>query len=148
MAQSVPPRDLRLIAFDADDLETVSALVQDACVRVGDMAWLPEERRFALVLSRFDWEASVGAGQKSRSRAALHFDRVRDVRQQNVPQTRPETVLNLLAVSFEPGAAPSGFVRLDFSGGAAIRLDVECVEAALRDLGPRWAARFRPGHRA
>ncbi len=138
-----PPQDLRLIAFDADDLETVSALVQDASVRVGDMAWLPEQRRFGLFLARFDWET----GRKIRSRAALHFDRVRDVRQHGVPQTTPDTVLNLLAVSFEPADAPSGFVRLDFSGGAAIRLDVECLEAALRDLGPRWTPRFRPGHR-
>ena len=42
--------------------------------------------------------------------------------------------------------APAGTVDLVFEGGAAVRLDVECLEAQLRDLGPRWQTEQQPGH--
>jgi len=147
MTQHCPDSDqpLRLIAFDSEDLQVVSAHLQDALVRVGDMAWLPEQDRFVLGLSRFDWVSSE-AGQCERAVGALQFERVRTVRQNGVPQREPNTVLSLLAIAFEPGDAPAGRVILTFSGGAAIRLDVECLEAHVRDLGPRWTARSRPGH--
>lgn len=147
MTRPCPDSDkpLRLIAFDAEDLQVVSAHLQDALVRVGDMAWLPEQDRFVLGLSRFDWMAADG-GQCERAVASLQFERVRTVRQNGVPQREPNVVLSLLAVAFEPGDAPAGHVLLTFSGGAALRLDVECLEAHLRDLGPRWTAKSRPGH--
>ena len=137
--------ELRLVAFDADDLSVVSAHMQDALVRVGDMAWLPEQDRFALVLSRFDWVAAA-EGRCERATTGLHFDRVRTVRQTGVPQTTPNVVLELLAISFEPTDAPAGRVLLTFAGGAAIELLVECLEACVRDMGPRWTAKCRPGH--
>ena len=147
MTKSCPDsaQPLRLIAFDAEDLQVVSAHLQDALVRVGDMAWLPEQDRFVLGLSRFDWMAAE-SGQCERAVASLQFNRVRTVRQNGVPQREPDTVLSLLAIGFEPGEAPAGHVLLTFSGGAALRLDVECLEAHLRDLGPRWTAKSRPGH--
>jgi hypothetical protein len=55
-------------------------------------------------------------------------------------------VLSLLAVHFEPKEHPGGFITLTFSGGASIRLQVECIEAELTDLGPAWRARSRPQH--
>ncbi len=147
MTKSCPDsaQPLRLIAFDAEDLQVLSAHLQDALVRVGDMAWLPEQDRFVLGLSRFDWMAAE-SGQCERAVASLQFNRVRTVRQNGVPQREPDTVLSLLAIAFEPGEAPAGHVVLTFSGGAALRLDVECLEAHLRDLGPRWTAKSRPGH--
>ncbi|MDE2364319.1 MAG: DUF2948 family protein [Hyphomicrobiales bacterium] len=136
---------LRLVAFDTDDLSVVSAHLQDALVRVGDMAWLPEQDRFALVVSRFDWIAAAEE-RCERATAGLYFDRVRRAQQTGVPQTTPNVILELLAISFEPTEAPAGRVTLTFCGGAAIRLDVECLEACVRDLGPRWTAKCRPGH--
>jgi hypothetical protein len=137
--------DLHLVAVDAEDLALVSAHLQDALVRVGDMAWLPEQSRFAMVVSRFDWLAAQN-GRCERATTGLHFDRVRTVRQTGVPQQTPEVVLNLLAVTFAPTEAPAGLATLTFSGGAAIRLDVECLEAAMADLGPRWTAKSKPVH--
>ncbi len=55
-------------------------------------------------------------------------------------------MLSLLAVGFEAGATPAGHVLLHFAGGGAIRLDVECIEGELRDLGPTWQTRHRPDH--
>lgn len=148
---------LKLFALDAEDLEVVSAHVQDAVGRVGDMAFLPGQKRFAMILNRFDW-AGVRDGDGSRSRTtsyerrrtALHFERVTAAKTRNLPRHDVDHVVNLLAVRFEPAGdsdqAPAGIVELDFSGGATIRLDVECVEARLSDLGPAWATSSRPEH--
>ena len=147
MTQHCPDSDqpLRLIAFDSEDLQVVSAHLQDALVRVGDMAWLPEQDRFVLGLSRFDWVSSE-AGQCERAVGALQFERVRTVRQNGVPQREPNTVLSLLAIAFEPGDAPAGRVILTFAGGGAIRLEVECIEAQLADLGAAWQTKAKPDH--
>jgi hypothetical protein len=136
---------LRLQALDEEDLAVLSAHVQDAVMKVGDLAWLPKERRFALAMNRFVWETADGSRQERR-RAALSFDRVTAVKACDIDRTKPGTVLNLLAVRFDPTDAPGGDVTLVFAGGAAIRLTVECIEARLADLGAAWAARAMPVH--
>jgi hypothetical protein len=37
-------------------------------------------------------------------------------------------------------------VTLTFSGDASIQLQVECIEAELKDLGLVWRTRSRPEH--
>lgn len=127
---------LRVAALDPEGLAILSAHLQDADVRVGDMAYLPESRRFALAVARFDWYAAV-RGRCERCGTGLHFERVLRVRRAGFDQD-PDTVLTLLAISFTPTEAPGGTVMLHFSDDGAVRLDVECLEAALSDIGPRW----------
>lgn len=136
---------LKLAALDAEDLTVISAHLQDAILRAEDLTYLAPERRFVLVLRRFDWAVEPGEPPRRRL-AGLHFERVLAVRSRGMPAPGAEATLNLLALTFEPGEAPSGTLTLVFSGGAAIRLDVECVEARLKDLGPVWEAEARPGH--
>ncbi len=137
---------LRLHALDSEDLALLSAHLQDALVRVGDIAFIPGKRRFALVGSRYDWTAEM-EGRLERCRSGLHFEGVQRVRCQKVSRDEPDAILDLLAVTFEPGLeAPGGTIRLTFAGGAAICLDVECVEAQLCDIGPRWKTAARPSH--
>lgn len=133
---------LRLIAFDEEDLAILSAHMQDAAVKVADMAFLAGERRFALAGCRFDWERPE---EPHRRLAGLHFDYVRHAETQGLPADK-ETVLNLLAVTFLPSDPPSGEILLHFSGETAVRLSVECVEAQMRDLGPCWEAARCPCH--
>lgn len=136
---------LTLVAFDAEDLGVVSTHLQDAVIRAGDLSYLKARRRFALVVRRFDWEAPRREAPRRRL-AGLHFERVNAVRAKGIPQGDPDAVLALLAVTFAPGEAPSGAVTLVFAGGAEIRLEVECIEAQLKDLGPVWQAGARPDH--
>jgi hypothetical protein len=132
--------------MDAEDLACLSALLQDALVRVGDLAFLPEKRRFAFVGSRYDWSGEAD-GRRERCCSGVHFDSVRRVRQRGVARDRPDAFLELLAVTFEPNnEPPGGVVSLIFAGGAAISLEVECVEARLADLGPRWGVKACPTH--
>jgi hypothetical protein len=136
---------LKLLALDAEDLAVVSAHLQDAVARTGDMAYLPKEKRFAMVVNRFDWSAAA-RGESIRRRSGVRFERVLGAQARAIPFDKKDAVLNLLAVEFEEGDAPSGAVMLLFSGGAAIRLQVECLEAELSDLGPAWPTRARPTH--
>jgi hypothetical protein len=136
---------LKLIALDADDLAVLSAHLQDAVLKVADIAWRPSEGRFAIAARRFDWQGAQ-AGQKRRRLAALHFERVAAVRSNRIDKASPDMVLNLLAITFSEGDAPAGEITLTFSDGAAIRLEVECIEAQMKDLGPIWEAAAMPGH--
>jgi hypothetical protein len=136
---------LRLLALDSEDLGVISCHLQDAVVRVADLAFLPGQRRFALLASRFDWLAAQ-AGRMERCRAGLHFDHVARVASTGVDRSDRDAVLNLLSIAFEEREAPAGVIQLTFSGGAGIRLEVECVDAQLRDIGPRWSAARQPGH--
>jgi hypothetical protein len=137
---------LKLMALDADDLSVMSAHMQDAAAKVADMAFLPAEKRFAMLVNRFDWLAAVGAGVPQRRRTGVHFDRVLKARVRGFDLEDKSRALNLLAVEFVEESAPAGTVTLYFSGDAAIQLEVECLEAAISDLGPAWPAGESPRH--
>jgi hypothetical protein len=143
-----PPMDpLKFVALDRDDLEVISTHLQDALVKVADVMWRPQERRLVMALSRFDWLAAASETPEfRRCRAALRFERVSACKCKHVNPAGKEDVLNLLAVEFEETDAPAGVVTLFFSGGAALRLEVECLEAELADLGPSWITDTRPAH--
>ncbi len=140
---------LKLIALDEDDLKIVSAHLQDAVMRVGDMAYLPKEHRFAVVANRFDWAETAkpgGANAKHRLRSALRIERIVEAKLQGIDLQAKRNVLSLLAIQFEAGTAPAGTITLTFAGDSAIRLSVECIEVGLSDLGPAWLASSKPDH--
>ncbi len=143
--------ELKLVALDKDDIEVVSAHVQDAIVKVADIFWQPREHRFVIALNRFDWMSAAEAKPDAnteyrRCRTALRFERVLACKCRDLDQSNKEARLNLLAVEFAEKDAPAGIVTLTFSGGGAIRLDVECLEAELADLGEVSAAAICPDH--
>jgi hypothetical protein len=137
---------LVLAAQDAEDLEVISARLQDAVAKVGDLKYLPKARRFVAVLNRFQWEN--GEKTNTRVRSGLHFDGVLSVKSKNIKMGAHGAVLSLLAIRFTPAGDenPGGKVELTFSGGGAMMLEVECLDAALADLTGPWAARGRPTH--
>ncbi|HXF89839.1 MAG TPA: DUF2948 family protein [Xanthobacteraceae bacterium] len=144
MQASLTP--LKLIALDRDDLEVLSAHLQDAVINTEDIRWRPSERRLVIGLKRFDWEAVHSPMPEYRRRsAALRFERVLSCKACHIDRTR-DTVLNLLAVSFAERDPPAGVVTLTFSGGGAMRLEVECLEAEVADLGAVWATSCCPAH--
>jgi hypothetical protein len=155
--------ELKLVALDKDDIEVISAHVQDSLVKIADILWRPSEHRFVVALNRFDWMsaaeiakvgnkmsgAAAGAAAKQdyrRCRTALRFERVLACKCRNLNQTAKDAQLNLLAVEFAETDSPAGIVSLIFSGGGVIRLDVECLEAELADLGEVSAAAICPDH--
>jgi Protein of unknown function (DUF2948) len=141
---------LKLLALDHDDLKILSAHLQDAVLRLADMVYMPSEQHFAAILSRFDWlAAETGDGKHSnlrRCRCALRFDRVKRAQVQKIRPGEPFAVAELLAITFEEVDAPGGFITLHFAGGGGVRLEVECIEAELHDLGTAWRASAKPVH--
>ena len=140
---------LKFIALDSEDLEVVSTHLQDAVVRASEVLWRPEEHRLVVALNRFDWEAATTtrSPEYRRRRAALRFERVQSCKCKGLkPPAGDDAVLNLLSVEFTPTDEPAGTVTLYFSGGGALRLEVECLEAELADLGPTWTTATCPAH--
>ncbi len=140
-----PARPLRLLAEDAEDLEVISAALQDAVGALGDIRYEKPKRRLTLVLNRFRWEAADDKGGE-RVRTALQLGGVLEVKARKLRRDAPKAVVSLLAVAFEPGEAPGGAVVFSFAGGGELRAAVECLDAVLADLSQPWRARSRPAH--
>ena len=158
---------LKLRARDADDLEMIAAILQDALVPQVEMKYHPRERRFALMLNRFRWEAAPkegdghaapmrsggrdgaadarfadqDAGAFERVHSALVFDRVRSVKHRGLEAAAKGGVLALLTVKLD-----GNFVFISFAGGAEIRLEVDRFTCHLEDLGEPWPTVWRPQH--
>ena len=133
---------LKLTALDEEDLAVISAHMQDAVVGVGDITYLPRHKQFALAVNRYAWTA----GSSERRRSGLHFGRVLSATASRIAQGDKHAVLSLLSIGFEATDPPSGEILLSFSGGGTIRLEVECIEAQMKDLGPAWATAHQPQH--
>lgn len=153
---------LKLRTEDAEDLDIVSACLQDAIVPLSDMEYLPEERRFVLVVNRFRWEncpetadmpagtpargmADVsfadGAGAYERVNCGVAFDGVEAVRRRGLDRRDRTRMLELLSMRVEPGA-----VTLEFAGDAALRLEGSRITCRLSDVGDPWPTQWRPRH--
>ena len=136
---------LKLVALDREGLGVISAHIQNTCVKRVDMTWLPRQRRFLVAGMRYDW---VGAktGPAERVASVLRFDRVLKVSHLGLKEMDQDVTLNLLAVTFEKTDPPAGIIILAFADGALLRLEVECVEVELSDMGLRVPAKACPGH--
>ena len=155
---------LKLRARDASDLGTIAACVQDALVALGHIKYLPRERRFALMLNRFRWEAAPvgiatplaaagteeagdvgfadqGEAEFERIHAVLSFDRVRAVKRKGLERAATDGVLSLLTLRLD-----GRYLLIAFAGGGAIRLDVDQLFCHLEDLGESWPTVWRPQH--
>ncbi|WP_299355305.1 DUF2948 family protein [uncultured Shimia sp.] len=131
-------KPLNLGALDAEDLQIVSSLAQDAIFPASEMQWRASERRFALLLNRFRWEDALAAERRGRAaervQSLLVVDQVLSVASQGVERGDADTILSLLSVSFEPGEDGAGQVILTLAGDGAIRLSVEALEVTLKDV--------------
>lgn len=162
--QASDDKPLKLRAHDPQDMDVVAALLQDALVPLGDMKYLPEEKRFVLVANRFRWHGDpeqdarpavpealpqgedaafddAGHPPFERVNSGLCFDKVARVRYRGLKPGGNDEILSLLTITSEPQA-----VTLIFAGEAAIRLEVEAIRCHLEDIGQPWPTRWRPHH--
>jgi len=140
---------IKLRAEDAEDLAVIAACLQDAIACLAEMAYEPDDRRFALVVERFCWEDRAASGERARglpaAKAGLHFETVRSVKLRGIDQRRRGRVLELLTITSEP-AGQGTAISLLFAGGAEIRLEAERVACRLMDLETPRPTRLRPSH--
>lgn len=136
---------LKLRAEDPDDLAVISACLQDALVPVRDLAYDPDDRTFVLVANRFRWEdglrQAAEEGGFRRILCGVTFREVAGVSYTGFRRSNDGRILSLLAIRYEDGA-----VRLEFSGGASIRLEIARILCHARDLGEPWPTPWQPRH--
>ncbi|MBM3567666.1 MAG: DUF2948 family protein [Alphaproteobacteria bacterium] len=141
------PGTLKLRAGDVEDLTVMSSMLQDAVTQVGDLAWLAEQRRFALLVSRYCWECCKGGPVGQRVLAGLHFEFVRGVKSIGIPRQHRHATLELLSLRCEPLADGGVAVSLDFAGGAELRIEADRLAAYLADRPDTLHAAPRPEHK-
>jgi hypothetical protein len=142
---------LKLRAGDSDDFAVISAILQDALVAIGEMAYLPEESRFVLVANRFRWEPETSGTRKNfeRTLSGLCFDGVKAVQRRGFNPREADRILSLLAIRVDADTDPtakSATILLEFAGGSSVRLEVTDLLCHLDDLGEPWPTRWRPKH--
>jgi hypothetical protein len=135
---------LRLRAEDEADLAVISAALQDAVGKVGDIAWDPAARTLTLALNRYRWEAKGAHGERVRS--GLQLGDVLSVKARNIRREAKAAVVELLSITFEPAEAPMGVVAFAFAGGGDLRAEVECLDMVLADVSPGWPTKATPDH--
>lgn len=129
---------LRLRAMDGEDLQVLSSLVQDAVFPITEMRWDRKRRRFGLLLNRFRWEDARRPPERVQS--VLAAEDVSAVRSQGIDRAERDTVLSLLAASFEPGPDGTGRVLLTLAGDGLVALEVETLELTLKDVTQPYIA--------
>lgn len=155
-------KPLKLRAHDAEDMDVLAALLQDALVPLPDIAYRKREKRFVFVANRFLWsgadaEEPAAPAQAREGDAAFEdaedpppferancgvcFDRVTAVRFKGMPAQARDEILSLLTIKTEPSA-----ITLIFAGEAMIRLEVSAIRCHLEDLGEGWPTRWQPQH--
>ncbi|WP_116598404.1 DUF2948 family protein [Primorskyibacter marinus] len=144
-------RPLNLGALDVEDLTVLSSLAQDAVFPITEMRWDRGTGRLALLVNRFRWEDLQSAGQAARSpervQSVLMIENVHRVGTQGIDPKDRDTVLSLLALTFEATDAPSGNVILTLAGDGAIRAEVEALDIRLRDVTRPYLAPSRQAPR-
>ena len=144
---------LKLRCEDAEDVVVLSSVLQDALVPLAEVAWLPAERRFVLVATRFVWEECLDVTLPpeqaqiecySRSNFGVTFEAVTAVKSRGIDLAARDRILELLAI--KPEGAPAQGVELMFAGGASIRLEAERIHVHGQDIGEPWPTRWRPRH--
>lgn len=138
------PAPLRLLAEDADDLAVISAALQDAVGRIGDIAYDSRARRLTLALNRYRWEA--GGKARERVRTGLQLGGVLGVKSRKLRRDARGAVVVLLSITFEPGESPGGAVVFTFAGGGDLRAEVECLDLILADVSDPWSTPRTPKH--
>jgi len=124
---------LKLKAESAGDLAVLSAFVQDAILRVGEIVYNNKGRFITLRLSRFRHENDKKA---ERIQSGLRIDSVLKIQSRGLDRTDPEAYAVLLSLNFEPSQEkkdPSGIVHIVLAGGGEIAVKVECVDMILAD---------------
>ncbi|MEO8243574.1 MAG: DUF2948 family protein [bacterium] len=138
---------LRLIAQDVEGLSVLSTLLQDAIFPITEMTYAAKRHRFAMLLNRFRWEDRDAAERQKRGfervQSLLVFEDVLTVKTQGIDRKDSDTVLSLLSITFIPSEFGAGQIEIILAGDGAIALQIEALDATLRDVSRPYLAPSR-----
>jgi len=122
---------LKLRAESEDDLVVISSALQDAILKVGEIAYNSRGRFVTLRLSRFKHEQN---NKNERVKTGLRIDSILKVRSRGLDRRDPDAYAVLLSMHFTVSTDdPSGVIHLVLAGGGELALEVECVDVILAD---------------
>ena len=141
--------NLKLLANDEKDLSVFSAYLQDAIIIAQDIKFLLKNKTFACIFNRFMWEdAEQGVFRDNRRvRSALVFKNVLNVKSQNINIKKKSTILEFLAIKISKLKNDNYNLKLIFSGGGVISLEIEFIESTLEDFSKSWTTKHKPKHK-
>ena len=141
--------NLKLIGKNQDDLNVISAYLQDSIVIVKDIVFLKQNRSCVMLLNRFMWEdVEKGVFRKNkRIRCALKFEEVFAVKSQNINQRRKNKPLEFLAIKSVLTTDDCYEIRIFFAGDGIITINSEVIEVVMHDLDKPWDVKHIPKHK-
>lgn len=137
-------RPLNLGAQDAEDLQVISSLTQDAVLTVDDLKWSRAERQVVFLLKRFRWEDVELAKQQGRDpervQSLLVIQNVTGLASRGIDRKQADVVLSLMSLEFSGAEDGVGDLVLTFSGDGALKVQVDGLDVALRDVTRPYVA--------
>ena len=147
-------RPLNLGAQDAEDLQVISSLTQDAVLTVDDLKWSRAERQVVFLLKRFRWEDVELAKQQGRDpervQSLLVIQNATGLASQGIDRKQADIILSLMSLEFSGAVDGVGDLILTFSGDGALKVQVDGLDVALRDVTRPYVAPSKqvPNHDA
>lgn len=151
MSESKSPERLKLRAVDAEDVQVMACILQDAIVPVCDMTYRAQEKCFVMVVQRFMWDClqirEIPANDPDpghayeRINSALDIEGVEGVQFMGLNPNDPASMLDLLTITYE-----NGCLDFVFAGGGKLRLKLGKWQARMHDFGESWPTTHCPCH--
>ena len=141
-------KSLKLNAVSQNDLQVMSAHLQDSITQIKNIAHLKKNRIFLIQFNRFMWEdVEKGVFRKNkRVLSVLKFENVINVYSKNLNQKNKERFLDFLAIESKLLSDKSYEINLHFAGDILIKINSEVIECFLEDQGEPWDTKNKPKH--
>ena len=139
---------LNLTGKNKEDINILSAYLQDSVVLPKDIIFLRKNKSFIMMVNRFMWE-DVEKGlfrDAKRIRTAIKFDNVIKVQSKNISQKNKSKPLEFLAMKCDTDNDENKKIQIFFAGNSAFFLILEAIEIVMNDLGEPWSVKSIPKH--
>ena len=139
---------LKLFAKSIDDINTISAYLQDSLISVKNIKYLKKSNIFLMMCRRFMWEdVEKGTYRKNkRIKSVVKFDKVIKVISKNINQKKNK-ILGLLTVKAVLKSEDIYEIQVIFSGDSIITMYAEEISCLLDDVGDYWIVKSQPKHK-
>ena len=135
---------IKLFAKSTNDLKVISALCQDSVGTSENIRRNKKDKSFSILINRFKWENSNQLKENQepplRVETVLFFRWVLSVKSRGLKRKRLGQYFYLLDINYK---SVDGFnsIQLIFSGNVEIFLEVEYLEAFMKDIGEVYYAK-------
>ena len=135
---------IKLFAKNAKDLKVIAALCQDSIGSSENIRRNKKDKSFSILINRFKWESlnqvKENKGQPLRVQSVLFFRWVLSVKSRGLNKKGLGKHFYLLDINYKRVDGINN-VRLIFSDNAEIFLEVEYLEAFMKDIGKVYYAK-------